>query len=68
MIVLSYPRSPLESILNVAHSENKLSWQLGWAGEKYYASGAFVGCGLAWDKACPWAKRLSWQTQGGWVK
>ncbi len=29
-----YPmlRSPLESILNVAHSENKLSWQLGVGG------------------------------------
>ncbi|TKB67177.1 MAG: hypothetical protein E8D47_05175 [Nitrospira sp.] len=25
-------RSPLESILNVAHSENKLSWQLGMGG------------------------------------
>jgi len=25
-------------------------------------------CGLAWDKARPWAKRLSWQTQGGRVK
>jgi hypothetical protein len=25
-------RSPLESILNVAHSENKLSWQLGVGG------------------------------------
>jgi len=24
-------------------------------------------CGLAWDKARPWAKRLSWQTQGGRV-
>jgi hypothetical protein len=23
--------------------------------------------GLAWDKARPWAKRLSWQTQGGRV-
>jgi hypothetical protein len=48
-----YPmlRSPLERILNVAHSENKLSWQLGWAGEKGYASSAFIGCGIAWDKA-----------------
>ena len=27
-----------------------------------------VRCGLAWDKARPWAKRLSWQTQGGRVK
>ena len=25
-------------------------------------------CDLAWDKARPWAKRLSWQTQGGRVK
>jgi len=25
-------------------------------------------CGLAWDKARPWAKRLSWQTQGGRVR
>jgi len=25
-------------------------------------------CSLAWDKARPWAKRLSWQTQGGRVK
>jgi len=25
-------------------------------------------CGLAWDKARSWAKRLSWQTQGGRVK
>jgi len=25
-------RSPLESILNVAHSENKLSWQVGVSG------------------------------------
>jgi hypothetical protein len=25
-------------------------------------------CGLARDKARPWAKRLSWQTLGGWVK
>ena len=25
-------------------------------------------CGLAWGMARPWAKRLSWQTQGGWVK
>jgi len=25
---------------------NKLSWQLGWAGEKCYASGVFFGCGL----------------------
>jgi hypothetical protein len=32
-------RSRLESILNVAHSENKLSRQLGWAGKKCYASG-----------------------------
>jgi hypothetical protein len=38
---------PLESILNVAHSEDKLSCSLGWAGEKSYASGAFIGCGLA---------------------
>ena len=22
----------------------------------------------AWKKACPWAKRLSWQPQGGRVK
>ena len=44
---LSQHRSHLESILNVAHLENKLSWQLGWAGEKNYASGAFIGCGLA---------------------
>jgi len=29
---------------------------------------AFTRCGLAWDKARPWAKRLSWQTQGGRVK
>ncbi|HEV8620125.1 MAG TPA: hypothetical protein VGQ79_03785, partial [Nitrospiraceae bacterium] len=27
-----------------------------------------VRCGLAWEKARPWAKRLSWQTQGGQVK
>ena len=38
-------RSRLESILNVAHSVNKLSWQLG-VGEKNYASGAFIDCGL----------------------
>jgi ADP-heptose:LPS heptosyltransferase len=25
-------------------------------------------CGLAWAKARPWAKRLSWLTQGGRVK
>ena len=25
-------------------------------------------CGLAREKARPWAKRLSWQTQGGRVK
>jgi hypothetical protein len=25
-------------------------------------------CGLAWDRARPWAKRLSWQAQGGRVK
>ncbi len=25
-------------------------------------------CGLAWDKARLWAKRLSWQTQGGRVR
>jgi len=25
-------------------------------------------CGLARDKGRPWAKRLSWQLQGGWVK
>jgi len=25
-------------------------------------------CGLAWEKARPWAKSLSWQTQGGRVK
>ena len=24
-------------------------------------------CGLAWDKVRPWAKRLTWQTQGGRV-
>ena len=29
---------------------------------------AFTRCGLARGKARPWAKRLSWQTQGGWVK
>jgi hypothetical protein len=28
----------------------------------------FTRCGLAWDKAHPWAKRLSWQNQGGRVK
>ena len=27
-----------------------------------------LGCGLAWDEARLWAKRLSWQTQGGRVK
>jgi hypothetical protein len=27
-----------------------------------------VGCSLAWDKAHPRAKSLSWQTQGGRVK
>jgi hypothetical protein len=27
-----------------------------------------VRCGLAWGTARPWAKRLSWQTQGGRVK
>jgi len=27
-----------------------------------------VRCGHAWDEARPWAKRLSWQTQGGRVK
>ena len=31
-------------------------------------SSLFARCGLAWDKARPWAKRLSWQTQGGRVK
>jgi hypothetical protein len=40
-------RSHLKSILNVAHLENTLSWQLGWAGENGYASGAFIGYGLA---------------------
>ena len=25
-------------------------------------------CGLAWAKARPWAKRLSWQTRGGAVE
>lgn len=25
-------------------------------------------CGLAWAKARPWAKRMSWLTQGGRVK
>jgi len=34
-------------MLSVAHSEYKLSWRLGWVGEKSYASGAFIGCGLA---------------------
>jgi hypothetical protein len=28
----------------------------------------FTRCGIAWDKARPRAKRLSGQTQGGWVK
>ncbi len=27
-----------------------------------------LGCDLAGNKARPWAKRLSWQTQGGRVK
>ena len=26
-----------------------------------------IVCG-AWEKVCPWAKRLSWQTQGGRVR
>ena len=29
---------------------------------------SFSTCGLAWAKTRPWAKRLSRQTQGGWVK
>ena len=28
----------------------------------------FTRCGLAWHKARPWTKRLSWQTQGGRVR
>ena len=43
-------RSRLEHLLNVAHSESKLSWQRGMAGGKVYASGAFIDCGLA-DRA-----------------
>ena len=31
-------------------------------------SSALTRCGLAWDKARPRVKRLSWQTQGGRVK
>jgi hypothetical protein len=31
-------RSRIVQILNVPHLENKLSWQLGWAGEKCHAS------------------------------
>ena len=27
-----------------------------------------VRCGLAWEKPRLWAKRLSWQTQGGRVQ
>jgi hypothetical protein len=40
-------RSRLETFLSVVHSENKLAWQLGVGGWKSYASGAFIGCGLA---------------------
>src|SRR5512141_2329899 len=37
-------RSPLGHIFKVPHLENKLARQLGWAGEKCYASGAAIGC------------------------
>ena len=35
---------------------------------QYVAPRPFTPCGLAWDKARPRVKRLSWQTQGGRVK
>src|SRR5437870_8457400 len=35
---------------------------------RYVPPRLFARCGLAWDKARPWGKRLSWQTQGGRVK
>ena len=31
-------------------------------------SAYLIRCGLAWDKARPGVKRMSRQTQGGWVK
>jgi hypothetical protein len=31
-------------------------------------SSLLARCGHAWEKARPWAKRLSWQTQGGRVE
>jgi hypothetical protein len=39
-------RSRIESILNVAPVENKLPWQLGWAGEKCCASDALIAATL----------------------
>ena len=40
-------RSRIETILNVLHSENKLSWQLGVGGWNEVRLRLFLPCGLA---------------------
>jgi len=40
-------RSRFETILNVRHSENKLSWQLGVGGWNKVRLRLFLACGLA---------------------
>ena len=84
MVRCAQSRAALATLLKRGRENWKaLAWANGtprcaseWAGENVARSWdhpatpykVIVRCDLAWDKARPWAKRLSWQTQGGRVK
>ena len=59
-----------------AHDENVLARRPQWdlhgchsqREKRASLEGALMRNVLAWDKARPWVKRLSWQTQGGRVE
>ena len=60
-------RRPSSGLKRVWRAEGG-GWNSGAVGSSHHILKVTARCGLAWEKACPRAKSLSWQTQGGRVK